>query len=561
MLRAVAVAASAAMLAACTGLPTSGSPEAGLPLGGSLDAPDITQLASGPVSGASPEEVVEGFLEAGITPADGWDIARQFLTPDLAESWSPSVGTTIDAGTSSRIITSMYEGAEEEASTAEVRVRLEQVASVDGTGAYSAASGQAEMPSFQLQRGAGGEWRIAEAPDGIVLDAVSFPQVFRAHALKYFDPGWERLVPDVRWFPRRATIVTSITQALIEGEPTAWLAPGVRDAFPADVIARGAVPVTAQVAEVALNRAALGLDAQTLARMRTQLERSLSGAGVSSVRFTVDGLNLEAGTVPLKEGPAETGSLVLTAEHFGTLVGDEIAPVPGITDEIVGIVDPITAIDVAADSSSAAVQLANGQILSVGDDQVDRLDSPIDAIEPSLDPQGFIWSAPVSAPGELVAWSSDTAEHQIANAWPEAATISYLRVAADGARVAALVTVGGQRWVVVAVVLRDEAGVPTELGPMKQLAALSGDGAGLVWLGDDALGVLVDRDDPRLLTQLVGGPGTSVEAPADAVSIAGATNLSGVRMLDEGGEVLARRGSAWQTAASGVLVLATRAGR
>src|SRR5690606_16886802 len=129
---------------------------------------------------------------------------------------------------------------------------------------------------FQLQRDDEGEWRISDAPDGVVLDLASFQQVFASHALRFFDLSWSHLVPDVRWFPKRSPAATRITRAVVESGPSEWLAPAVQSAFPADVVlARAAVPVEGQVAEVSLDRAALALDATALARMRTQLQASL----------------------------------------------------------------------------------------------------------------------------------------------------------------------------------------------------------------------------------------------------------------------------------------------
>ncbi len=125
---------------------------------------------------------------------------------------------------------------------------------------------------------------------------------------------------------------------------------------------------------------------------------------------------------------------------------------------------------------------------------------------------------------------------------------------------AAVVTVGKQRWVVVAAVVRDSAGLPVELGDAKQLVQIDEPATGLVWLGPDRLGVLVDPVSPRLITQTVGGPGTSEAAPGDAVSAAGARTTAGVRILGAGGQLFAHAGSAWREVASDVSVLATRVG-
>ncbi|GAT72678.1 LpqB family beta-propeller domain-containing protein [Microbacterium hydrocarbonoxydans] len=574
-LRALAAAALALALSACAGLPTSGDVQSGLPLGTSPEEPGFLLLASGPADGAGPADIVEGFLEAAITPADRWSVARSFLTRDYESAWRPGAGVLIDVSAESRAFTSSVEdGADregdgedeveaEEGDTAEVVVQVEQVARLDEAGAYSEELGTSTLP-FEVTF-TGGQWRISKAPDGVVIDESRFGRVYDDYPLQYFDSSWKRLVPDVRWLPRRVEgIATAITQSLIGGAPSEWLESAVQTAFPPDVqLARDAVPIDSdQVADVALNSAAATLDQVTLARMRTQLQSTLEAAGVhvSQVRFSVDGRNLEAGVVPIGEEPEDTGAIVLTADAFGTLVGGEITPIEGVSEDILRMPRPITSIDVAADDSFAAVQLADGHVYRAGAGQIDAIDERPGLIRPAIDPYGFTWTVPARSPGALQISGSDVDARPVDAAWPGASEISSIRVAGDGARVAAVVTVGGQRWVAVAAVTRDEGGAPTALGEPKPVTELSGPAKSLVWLGPDRLGVLTEPEDAVVLTQIVGGTGVTETAPADAVALAGARTASGVRVLDAEGAVFARSGSAWRESTEGVLVLATRAG-
>ncbi|OSO98588.1 LpqB family beta-propeller domain-containing protein [Microbacterium sp. LEMMJ01] len=563
LLRAAAVAVVALLLPACAGLPTSGDVAVGLELGESPDDVDVLPVASGPIAGAGPEEIVEGFLEAGITTSDNWATAREFLAPSLQRSWRPSAGVSIDAGAEARTLTSnVADDQVEDADEAEVQVLLELVASVDDSGAYSGAPGDSSIP-FALARGEDGEWRITQAPDGVVIDEARFPNVFEGYSLQWFDAGWSRLVPDIRWFPRRQSPATTVTQALVAGTPAEWLDPAVQTAFPADVqLAQDAVLITAQVAEVSLTRPAAGLDRTTLARMRTQLQATLRAAGVNvtQVRFSVDGRALDAGVVELADSTPEPGTLVLKDGVFGRIVGDEIASIPAISPQIQSVSQPIEAIDVAADDASAALQLDDGHVYLVGKSSRDELDARPGLVHPSLDPYGYVWSVPAGAPQTVQAVGPDVVPHKVAGAWPSASSISDLRVAADGARVAAVIVVGGQRWLAVASVVRDGSGVPTDLGEMRPLLQLTEASTGLAWLGPDRLAVLTDSSTPRLLVQPVGGPGSAETAPSDAASVAGARTPAGVRILDADGQLFAHAGSAWREVTEGVAILATRAG-
>lgn len=564
MLIGILLAAAGLALTACAGLPTSGDVNVGLELGKATDDRDYLPFAPGPAPGASPAEIVEGFMEAGITTSDNWSVARSFLTPELQQSWRPATGVSVDTAAESRRITpSVSDDEEQDATTATVQVSLDQVASVDENGAYAESSGASSL-TFALTRLDNGQWRIAKAQDGIVVDQDRFTKVFDQYALQYFDHAWSRLVPDVRWFPRSQSIATSVTRALIDGVPSPWLDPAVQTAFPADVqLAQDAVPIdTSQVADVALTRAAATLDATTLARMRTQLQETLKAAGVrvDQVNFTVNGRSIDAGLAPLASGRGSDGSVVLTDNAFGTIVGEEVTPIAGISEQILRISEPMSSIDVATDDSGAAVQLADGRVFLVSVGKLDQLDAAPTLISPSLDQYGYTWTVPRREPTALQAWGSDVRSHPIAVPWAGVSEISHLRVAADGARVAAIVTVGGQRWVAVAAVIRNQDGVPVELGPLTKLTMLDGDARGLVWLGPTRVGVLFDPASPQLLTQMVGGPGTAEAAPVDAVSVAGARGVAGVRMLDADGALFAHAGSAWREVATGVRVLATRAG-
>lgn len=565
--RSAAVAALTVLamaLTACAGLPTSGDVGVGLARDDVALPPDISQIAAEPLEGASPEQIVEGFLDAALTPTGGWKIAREFLAPELAATWRPSVGVTIDSSAAAREFNAEVAGDEEQAERGNVRVLLDQVARVDERGAYTELSGGQSVATFEVARNDEGEWRITTAADGIVLDAEAFTQVFRQYSLQYYDRSWTRLVPDVRWYPHRTQIATTLTESLLSDAPSEWLLPAVQSAFPSDVsLVRDAVPVSEdKVATVELTSTALTLEATQLARMRTQLEATLQRAGVSEVRFTVNGRDLNAGRATVEAAPVATGAVVLTESEFGTYLGDEITAYDGISSEIVELASSVRTIDMAQDNARATVQLDTGAVFTIADGNVDELDARAGLIAPSLDPYGYTWTVPADAPQEVIAWEPDVTSVSDLNAFAEASSISQLRVGPDGARIAAVVTVGGQRWVVSAAIVRDENGVPVELGPTHQVAQVTGKAIGLSWVGSDSLSVLIDEGESRVvLTQGIGGPGARAAAPEGARSIAGGALSSAVRILDDKGVLFAQRGSTWQRGLTDVLALGAHAGQ
>ncbi|MGO2521271.1 MAG: LpqB family beta-propeller domain-containing protein, partial [Microbacterium sp.] len=137
----VTLALFAVLLTACAGLPMTGDVTVGLAREDVELPPDISQIAAEPLEGASPEQIVEGFLDAALTPTDGWQIAREFLSPELAETWRPSAGVTIDEGAAGREFNAEVVGEVDTAEKGDVRVLLEQIARVDEDGAYTELSG------------------------------------------------------------------------------------------------------------------------------------------------------------------------------------------------------------------------------------------------------------------------------------------------------------------------------------------------------------------------------------------------------------------------------------
>ena len=168
----------AAVLTACAGLPTAGPVHVGRAIGEEEGLPDFAFVPDGPTLDATPEQIVEGFIAAGSGPRGNWQTAQEFLTEGFRSDWSPQAGVTIyEPG--DRSVSSITED--------EIVVTVRPAATVDATGAYR-AGGDGDIPLRYRLAQEDGQWRIAEAPDGVVLDTTRFGTVFRSYALHYFDP-------------------------------------------------------------------------------------------------------------------------------------------------------------------------------------------------------------------------------------------------------------------------------------------------------------------------------------------------------------------------------------
>jgi hypothetical protein len=543
----------ALVLSACAGLPVSSRVNPGLAVGEDAVTPEFLFRPDEPQPGATPEQIVDGFIRAGSGPgpAANWDVARMFLAPTIRETWRPDASVTIDLPDDRQTV-SPTEGA--------VELSLVAVATVDQTGAYQPAEAGITQLSFRLAQQDDGEWRITEAPDGVVVDRDVFANVFHRYSLMYFDPSWQFLVPDVRWFPT-TNAATRIARALVDGAPSPWLAESVTDSFPESVsLARPSVPLEAGIAQVTLSAEALLVESTTLDRMQTQLDSSLATAGVSGAQMTVASTPLTAETVPTRSTRVTGPPLVLTEEGFGFLSGDELTPIDGLS-ETMSLVAP-TAIQVSPDRDFAAARLVEGGVARVpAEGPVAVVDTRPALIDPTADPFGYIWTVPRDRPSEVEVFSAAGQQSAVVDAWPGANEIVAMAVSRDGTRVASLLVTGGRSEVWIAGIVRNGDNVPERLGDPVALGPLDGNGTGLAWLDEVTLGVLsAQANAPLFREQLVAGPATSTDAPQGAASVAGATSISTVRLRTADGALYVKRGANWQRATSGILVLATQQG-
>lgn len=549
----VAALAVLAVTVACAGLPTTGAVNPGRPAGEDAGGPAIAFVPDPPPPGASPEQIVEGFIAAASSPRDYWFTARQYLAESVRESWDPLAGVIIDLPAGRAPVSSADGGAA-------VTLTVTPEARLSASGMYSVADGGQIRLDFRLAPQADGEWRIVEAPDGIVLDQSRFEAVFRSYALMFFDPTYSFVVPDLRWFPV-SNAPTWIARALVNGGPSPWLTGAVATAFPEDVLldSLSAVPLQSGVAQVTLSAEAVRLDAEVLDRMQTQLDLTLQQAGATRADMLVDGQALVADDITTRPTRVERTPLVLADGRFG-FYSDGVTEIPGLSDIVEGL-EPV-AFQLDAEHTTAAVLSASaGVVRAVRDSSPAVVDPRPDLIEPSIDPDGFIWTVPRDVPAAVLATAADGTTYSVADAWPGAAEILGMQVSRDGTRAAALVREGAGWAVWASGIVRDSEQAPTALTDPILLGSVTGTGVDLAWIGQNAVTVVsVDDGRDRSLHQPIGGFGTESAAPPGVRAVAGGNPNSGVHALDAEGVLYVQRGTAWQEVTSGVAVLGTQTG-
>jgi hypothetical protein len=509
------------LLAGCVTIPTSGDVHTEAIDVDPEDVPTVV-LPPSPVPGQSAVEIVQGFLNAGRGPQNRYSVAREFLAPTA--EWNPTSRVLV---TSSAINPIAVDG-----DTVSVTVTV--IGEVDATGRYTEVPSQVQTLSYDITT-VEGENRIARADAGTVLSRNGFTTAFGAYPLYFYDPSFEFLVPDLRWFPVTRDVADRIVGELLLG-PAAWLGSGVLfSAFPPGTT--GDAEYVAPEVNVVLGADVRTESALTQRRMLEQLEASLRSLGnVTEVVVTAGELDLAAApdnSEPESVYAVRDGAIGGFEGEFGSLTAAGVVPLPGI-DTRVDALQPV-AVTLARDRTSAAVlgPAGVGLVPPIGDPL--PIDTRGGLVAPGLDPHGFTWSVPRADPDGLIVVRDDG--EPFALPLGVDGQVVALEVARDGARVlVALATPNGARLIVVGI-QRDADLVPVAFGSVYELDV---DGAiiDVAWVDGTHVAVLSAGDETSEVEVLaLGGPAERLGEIDGGTAIVGGNLVAGIRVLLADGTV------------------------
>lgn len=426
--------------------------------------------ADGPAEGADARAIVEGFVEAGRSVAEDYAVAREFMNTQLRNSWRGDTQTLIYEAFN------VVNGADANQYT----VQLEITGEVDAQGVRTNYPDHSTRAVDVVVAKSNGEWRITEAPDGIMLEASTFTKIFAAQTLYFYDASFAYLVPDVRWFTSGSGTTTSMVEALLDG-PAPYLQNAVLSAFSsASELVRSAVPVRDGQATIDLSADTFTDSTdRALLLMQQQLEATLTSLSqVESVKMLREEseINLaSSGTTiePAEINPSTQDTLIgIYDQSLVYVKGRSIIPVGGLPD-----VSSYNPSDPAMSPVGNRYAFLNGtrtQLWGIDDSGTLRLSlEGEDLIQPSMDVAGWTWTADNGASTPIMAIPADTEmkgeARPIDVAWLEGAQIDSLRISRDGARALLVATKDKKTSVYVAGVIRDAEGVPRGLtdSPMK----------------------------------------------------------------------------------------------
>jgi Lipoprotein LpqB beta-propeller domain/Sporulation and spore germination len=299
------VIVAAGSVAGCVGMPSGGHAAEFTPSAQSTqpDSNVSVPYASGPQPGASPRQIVEGFLVAsGSDPAYS-AVAGEYLAGSAARTWNPS---------SVKVFSALYPASAVPMTAGPhgtPRASVSVTGSVQATfsGSHRYISAQAPGPAsvtypFDLVK-VDGEWRISNPPSFRMLYENDFPYYYKAQDLYFVDQSDQALVPDPVFVPLGGTqsqLVTDLVEALADKPATSWLTGAADSEFPARTTVQATVDGT--TATVNLGGAATGASRQTLELISAQLVWTLTGspASPSSIQSVV----LEVGGKQFTPSPA-----------------------------------------------------------------------------------------------------------------------------------------------------------------------------------------------------------------------------------------------------------------
>lgn len=517
-------------------------PDAGPVVEGQVDtdeqSTDLLFLPPGPQPGATQEEVILGFLTAAINPNDDFEVAREYLAGLAASTWDPEARVIVRSGVQPEV--SLSGETETEASAV-----VSAVSELDAGGALRLTDGD-RMLEFALEE-VEGEWRIVQAPEGIVLSAYYFDVLFRAHTLSWLTPDGTRAVPEVRWFERTAsTLKERIVEALLRG-PSAWLAPAVTTNAAPDAALVGPPRITGTTMTVTLGAMQLEqLPPASLVPLAAQLARSLQDVGVREVRVEVEGLSgfiSSTEAAPVDQGSVDQRPVVLEGTALRSVGGgsstvDDVGP----TLEAMGA----TSFTVGAEGGVASTGTTAAWIVPGAEPVVVSTDA---GPAPTVDDSGWVLLQERGAAQGLVAWhASERSELQLP---PGSSEIAAMELSRDGTRLAIVTSDGGSSEVWLLAVVRDADGRPVSLGEPYPMPTVEGAATDVTWVSPTQVAVLASDDDAAQIAVLtIGGVSEQLPAPGRAVQaiVGGSDGTAALRALGADGALLSLRDRAWSPA-------------
>ena len=551
------VAAVLLALAGCAEIPRSGPVDRVSPSTNS--EPPIGLSAQPPAEGATPEQIVNGFLlasQAGLD--DDFSVAREYLHADAASNWKPLAQVRVYPNSQNIALNTLDSGA--------VRATVGAHGSVSSQGIFTEAANDAVSTSeFSLAKNANGQWRIVSLDDGIFLSENIFSQKFAEIPLYFLSSDSSSLVADLRYYPKKS-FATNAINGLISG-PSQWLADGVHTAIPAGTQLTKTVDVANGEASVDLSSQALSASSSQQALMIAQIRHTLGTSNdVRSVKLTVEGS--PPGVDAVKSLPSSPfGSYPVSVVSNGAPA--TVLKAGEIQNKGRGggnrHLDSIAASYQAGQSAFAATANNATQLFAFDAEKETwwNVKEGRNLLSPSYDSSGWIWSGERENGGSLiVANPSAGREKTVGVSWLRGAKVRDIAVSRDGSRIVVVSELAGTPTIQVAAIHRnaDSDDEPMQLGDPMTIGQSMVDVTDVAWIGPTKIAVLGRASagsDRALYSVKIGGPSERLMAPyTGAVAITAGRDEGSIIVLTDKNVAYSREGGSWRAIASSVTAVA-----
>lgn len=426
-----------------------------------------------PTPGASPTDIVRGFLDAQAAIPLQTNTAEEFLTESEASRWRHS-----------RTVT--YAAASPPQGSNQVTVELDGANQIDPRGSWLGELPRDQQELTFSMRREDGEWRIDQAPDALVVPEPWFGQAFRRVSLFYLDPTGRILVPEPVFVPRGDQLATSLVEALLAG-PLGRLRGVERSAVPPGLdIDLSVTPDEQGVAEVNLIGGTAMPSERDASLMVAQLARTLAqDSTLTGFRVTLDGepVVLPGGltTFPMDQGQAfDPVGVQSTSLLFGLADGALVLGAPGVTEPAAGPMGTS-----ALGVRSIAVNLTGARVAGVTEDgtsvlltDVRNADAAVgtvaggssDLLPPVWDFADRLWLVDRTAGGAVVSVVQDGRTRDLEVPGVTGRDVSHVLVSRDASRLVAVLDRPGGDQVVVSRLSYAAGGRPVAATRAREIA-------------------------------------------------------------------------------------------
>jgi len=541
-----AVTAASVAVTGCAEIPRASGVRQGPDIGSQLSSDYLYYQPSGPTAGESKTDVLAGFLNASTGPQNDYEVAREYLAPSFKATWSPNDRVYIQSGGQ----TTTFSG------DGEATVRIGVSATVDALGTYSRSTGNAKVSlAFKMAK-VGNEWRITSAPNAVVMIRPVFDVIFHSYPVYFMDNGGDYLVPDLRWFPARASTATRLVSAILSG-PSSWLAPAVQQPMPQGTkLAIQAVTLDKGTAQVNLNSAALKAPKIQLRRFKAMLDATLKQLpDITGVQIEVNGAaqNL-LDYAPSSNSSGAFAPVVLRGGSLQQLIGPSGSALSAATPWVTGL----KATDFAVTSDETRVALVAGGGVYAADLRKPKvnpllMDTRKSLLSPRFDRRAQLWLIGADGAVHVVSPNGKGVWSQLS--WVVGRSLVAFAVSPDGARIATSVRdKDGTTKVYLAAVIRNALGLVVGYGQPVEVQGVFGSATSLQWAGQTNLMVLAELSGSsfNLSVISIGGDPREVATLYNAVNIMASDDGANIYVMDQSGNVSQYRGYTWTVLATGV---------